>query len=109
MYLDHYPPLKDQVQVIVDRFDFYKAYEVFLALDWTWPNIGIPSVDDLKNTAQSILYEVIAEIQEGSTFAKVATGGLVGEYRNDVLKLIFEVESSMSFLPLGYSEKFKKE
>lgn len=85
---------KETVEEIMNTFDFRKVREVMYALDWEWRDIGVPSVEEIRQQARSMLNRCVdlqGKNEEGS-------GGLRVEYDNDkslqdyCLRLSFEVE-----------------
>lgn len=91
---------KDRIiQDIMENFDFGKVHKVMEFLDWTWWFNGVPSVDDLKDQAHSLLDEAWEKQQ------CVATGGFRVAYErpnhdgeSPYLCLSFELDSWGSWI-----------
>lgn len=49
---------QEQVNAIIDEFDFQKVHKVMQCLEWEWFDTGIPSVEDLKRKARELLENV---------------------------------------------------
>lgn len=61
--------MKDQIDYIMDKFNFERVHVAMTALDWTWVEGGnhvIPSITKLKQTAKRLL--------EAAATEKITTG-----------------------------------
>ncbi len=54
VYLD---PVNQMIDKILDEFNFARVHKAMVALDWKWASSKsyIPSMDDLRETAESLL------------------------------------------------------
>ena len=54
VYLD---PVDKYIDNIMDEFNFARVYKAMVALDWKWASSKnyVPSMDDLRETAESLL------------------------------------------------------
>jgi hypothetical protein len=77
-----------QVDDIMNEFDFVRVRKAMLALDWTWTYHGVPSVSQLRTTAEKLLRTAI------NIGGQTATGGFVADYSEGVLSLTFVVEET---------------
>lgn len=72
------------VQEIIDSFDFEQCHKVMKFLKWEWVSCGVPSIYDLKRTAEYLLNGAIEgcieskDTKYGQTYIH-ATGGLQAE------------------------------
>jgi hypothetical protein len=78
---------EEQLDLVLNNFDFGRVRKAMVALDWRWANKGIPTLGDLYNEAERLL---IKAQEEKCT---IATGGLVAMgTKSGVLSLSFVVE-----------------
>lgn len=72
--------IQDQMDEIMDNFEFHKAQQIMEALDWKWNFVGegerIPHTSDIRRAARRLL-KYVAE-NGGST----GTGGLTAFYKS---------------------------
>ena len=52
VYLD---PVNKMIDDIIENFDFKRVHSVMEHLNWKWIDKGVPSIDDLKDTARHLL------------------------------------------------------
>ena len=94
------PPYKEQIWVILNRFDFQRVAEAMEQMGWKW-GIGleaeVPKARKLEETAEYLL-RLVTQAEEPTMEA--ATGGFRAFYsepptwyRRGTLGLAFEVES----------------
>ncbi len=50
---------EEQIDNIMDWFDFDKVHKAMVALNWTWYNVGIPEKAELRQTARRLLRDVV--------------------------------------------------
>lgn len=118
MYYDN------QIEYIMNNFDFVRVHKVMEALDWTWASAktrnGIPSVSELREQAERLLTEVenyqFTSFVKGGTatnssnnnansnngYYSIETGGFKAETMNDstghrYLRLSFSVAEWESY------------
>ena len=47
---------QEQVDNIMDEFEFERVHEMMEAVDWTWGDDGVPDVRDIRRAARKRLY-----------------------------------------------------
>jgi len=47
---------QEQVDNIMDEFEFERVHEIMKAVNWTWLDDGVPYVSDLRKEARRHLY-----------------------------------------------------
>jgi hypothetical protein len=81
---------EEQIEEILDEFDFYKVQRVMNTLNWKWYNKGnvyeIPSVGQMRKHARKLLEECF----NGNSYA--ASGGFWASREDGGLSLKFVVE-----------------
>jgi hypothetical protein len=83
-------PLEDQIDDILDMFDFERVKKAMDALNWTWSRCdGVPEIYDLRKCARTLLRDV-SKLDPDR--ASVATGGFWAGYNNGVLSLSFRLD-----------------
>ncbi len=88
------PPLDEQMQDILESFDFTLMANVMRSLDWKWMGINevtgepgfIPGAIDLRFLAERMLIQVAGE---DSPFVPHQTCGFVAQKRHGYLALYF--------------------
>lgn len=75
----------EQIDEIMDWFDFAKVAKTMETLEWSWNDIGIPTEPDIRKQARQMLKEAVAK-KHG-----LASGGFWVRYDGDVLQLQFVV------------------
>lgn len=90
---------QNSIEEIMEYFDFDRVHKAMVALNWTWFDVGAPTIDDLKRQARRLLDEVASKIEnsdEGQFY--IATGGFKASARRYekspggiLLELTFEV------------------
>lgn len=79
----------EQMENILNNFDFEQARRVMFALNWTWRTDSVPpSIYRMIKTSRQLLREVAFK---GSLLA--SSGGFVAENIDGILTLSFVVES----------------
>jgi len=79
--------IKDDIDMILDEFDFEKAHKVMEFLDWNWQS-KVPTIGDMRRIARRLLNEAA----EGDITA-IGTGGFQVRKR---------VEKDKTFLTLEF-------
>lgn len=84
----------DQIDEIMDWFDFDKVHKAMVATDWRWTGFDdVPSVEEIRADARKNLKEVIERHSEEGGY--VYSGGLKASLKKydegDVLTLEFIV------------------
>ena len=83
--------LMDQVDGIIERFDFQAVHDYMLRTDWQWESIGgVPGIPVLKETARELLESVAS-----GTYVSNSSGGFRASLHftdnTTYLKLTFEI------------------
>jgi hypothetical protein len=85
--------LTDQINEIMDWFDFDKVHKVMEAINWTWHGVNgnteVPSVPQIRKFARDLMSRMLDE-QRGPN-ATHATGGFVTSLSDGYLSLQFVV------------------
>lgn len=80
--------MQDQIDEIMDHFDFSRCERAMDCLDWQW--LGQPvTTPMLRQKAR----ELLRDVSENEYMAYCATGGLVARNDAGVLSLTFKLES----------------
>ncbi len=79
---------QEQIDEIMDWFDFDKVHETMTKLNWTWRDEGVPKVQELRAAARRHLREVA---NNGDDYWGSACGGFRAERHEDMLRLMFIV------------------
>lgn len=91
---------EDQIEEILDEFDFGKVHKVMTHLGWTWHGEGIPTIGDLRIKARTLLWEVAEKHgnTDSSYYYTKTAGFRVSSYKGIdkkdhwvMLRLAFEV------------------
>lgn len=83
---------QENIDEIMDHFDFGKVHKIMEAVDWTWANseFGVPMEWELRKRARSLL----SDAWDQQTM--MSTGGFTARFLNedesDGLQLEFTVE-----------------
>lgn len=86
--------IDEHIKFIIDNFDFAKVEQIMIFLNWNWfTSLGykIPSIDELKNEAFSLLINAY-----NSDVTTISTGGFKVTKNNDYLDLEFVLEDTSS-------------
>ena len=74
--------LRHLIPELMERFDFKKVHSVMKFLNWRWVSTkegyGVPCVEELRSTAEDLLYRAVHEYERAGqpeTGMTVATGG----------------------------------
>ena len=80
-------PIDEQIEYILNNFNFDAVKETMVALNWWWGSPGhIPTFNELRCTAKDLL-------QEAAKVGYMGTGGFEAILLEDTLSLAFVVES----------------
>ena len=86
---------EEQINIILNDFDFNKIHSVMKFLDWRYIYSGntrkVPSQDDIRNIARTCLEKVAYSKDEIDNFA---LGGFVADKIENILELSFVIEKS---------------
>ena len=81
-----------KVDKVIERFKFGKVHDTMKALNWTWREEGVPTIESMKETARKLLED--AAINE---FGNISTGGFTAKrHDNGDLELEFIVTDAHS-------------
>ena len=81
--------MKENIDKIINNFDFEKVHEVMNFLGWEWhPLNKVPSIDELKKQARELLEQICAE----PDIHNISTGGFEVILHRDILTLKFVIE-----------------
>jgi len=97
--------IDEHIKFIIDNFDFVKVEKIMTYLNWSWlTNDGykIPSVDQLKNEALSLLFNAY-----NSNVTTMSTGGFKVTKNEDYLDLEFVLEDASSEI-LNFDDKYER-
>jgi hypothetical protein len=88
--------IKEQIQEIINEFDFEKVNKTMIALDWIWAGSkthnSIPSIYELKQEAKRLLKDAAEGMLKHDTdYYFVSTGGFCATSSELGLKLEFIV------------------
>jgi hypothetical protein len=73
------------VDDILENFNFQKCHDVMTILKWSWATVGIPSIDDLKQSAVEKLQTAILGVKDKEVHEHyyVSSGGIkASAYKN---------------------------
>jgi len=71
-------PFEEQVEEVIESFDFTRVHRVMESLEWTWANIDrVPTTAELVTEARRLLSEL-----EGRPGVH-GSGGLRASYKDD--------------------------
>ena len=79
---------REQIDNIMDGFDFKGARDLMLKTDWTWGDKQVPNISTIKKYALSLLEECV---NRKLYFA--STGGFTAIKRKGKLDLFFGIDS----------------
>jgi hypothetical protein len=80
------------IDKIIQNFDFKRVHEVMILMNWTWaPFFKIPTIAELKKTAESLLIEANTYFDQTGKFSNVETGGFIAEVTEDRMRLHFSI------------------
>lgn len=107
---------EEKIQYCLNEFNFYRVHDIMSYLNWEWVlnqeehEYGVPSIDDLKNRAESLLRQcydemdeceetdLIIEIDDEYKCFKISSGGFSATtWKDNNCRLSFELEYSESF------------
>lgn len=75
------------------RFDWGKVHRVMTVVGWEWWHSGVPSVDQLKDKARDLIFQIMKSDCE---LTALGSGGLyVERYSDDSVELRFVLEQTI--------------
>ena len=77
---------KEQIDFIMDNFDFKNIEDSMKTLNWEWRRVGVPSKKQLKAEAERLLNKVL---DRGMRY--VSCGGFIATRYNKTLHLFFSL------------------
>ena len=91
----------ENINEIMDFFDFEKVYNVMQALNWKWSledRLEVPETYDIRRLARELLIEAVKKVCEGEAKHTTSTGGFEAcAYRDEnnkiKCKLSFTIDS----------------
>lgn len=90
--------VNQQIEEIIEEFDFEKVYKVMITLDWIWFG-GRITIERLKETAEHLLQDAYNRSTGDESYC--STGGFRAVYVRDFgFRLSFEVDSWETFATL---------
>lgn len=101
--------VKERIDEIMEYFDFEKVHSVMTMMNWEWRDSGVPSIDELKQTARHYLDTALDNCHRQTYFT--GSGGFTVRYdryysKEDThwfrLDLSFEIEDTMVDDGIGY-------
>lgn len=71
---------REDIETILDEFDFCKVEKVMQALDWKWvqTNNAVPSIGDMRRMARELLGRAVLDCGESTDWA-TSCGGFVAQ------------------------------
>jgi hypothetical protein len=85
--------LHEQIDAIMDEFDFDHVYSMMVDYNWTWgggDDSEVPHVSDIRKTSRRLLRRLVEE-----NCRITSTGGFTALKLNDTLYLFWGVDSQM--------------
>lgn len=76
---------EEQIDEIMDWFDFNRVAQTMKALDWRWFDVGVPDEPELRKKARSLLKEV------AKNGGYLQTAGFHAQNNEGRLKIMFVV------------------
>ena len=84
----------DQINEIMDYFDFAEVAKTMKALNWCWyPSTEAPNEPEIRTFARNQLTSFVKMIEEDKDTSYVCCGGFKSSVHNGFLKLEFVVSS----------------
>ena len=63
--------LHEDIEVILDYFDFEKCHKVMEFLDWRWfQTNGVPSIGEMRRFARNLINDTVRGLQRETTVTK---------------------------------------
>jgi len=84
-----------KINEVMTNFDFHKVRQAMVALNWTWRDEGVPTIDSLRDTARRLLKDA-----SENEFGNIMTGGFKAGYHKDgefTLQFILTESSSYTY------------
>ena len=87
--------MRDQIQKIMNNFDFEKVHNIMKFLNWTWfPQNTIPTIDKLKQETESLLIQISTHPE----YKNISTGGFEVTIDKQTINLRFIVEEYFTII-----------
>ena len=91
--------LIEHTESLMETFDWEKVHQVMTALNWTWTNVGIPDINDMKEKVQELMSSV-----HGKNGYTVSSGGFMVSYYTlpndrDTFRVLFAVTKRDTYTP----------
>jgi hypothetical protein len=67
--------MNDDIETILDEFDFYKVEKVMYHLGWEWLGKGIPSIGDMRRWSRDLLTRAAEGVRQEPADYYCASGG----------------------------------
>ena len=78
---------QEQIDAILDSFDFEQVHKVMTAINWTWSEDGVPDIYELRKTVRQLLKDI-----QNQDLKRISTGGFtVDKNPNNILELSFNI------------------
>jgi hypothetical protein len=71
--------LDEQIDEIMDNFDFRRVHEMMKAVNWTWGDDGVPEEPELRTHARQLLREIAHQ----EFYSSSGSGGFEAFKRKD--------------------------
>jgi hypothetical protein len=96
------PTLDQQINDLMNRFNFARVLQVMQAINWTWRGQAV-NLDDLKSTAMELMDQAVRHYRANDgRRAQVSTGGFAARVeetdKGARLTLTFSVESVDAYM-----------
>lgn len=86
---------RKMIKSVLENFDFVKVQKAMKAVNWMWASCdGVPSIWKLKEEAEYLLSEVLADEE----MRCISTGGLTADYNGICLSLTFIFDVSETYV-----------
>lgn len=86
---------QEDIDYILDNFDFEKVKKIMDCLEWHWFSLdAIPSIGELRKCARGLLQDSLFRGIESKKDVETSTGGFKANYyrEEDLLELSFIIE-----------------
>lgn len=96
------PTLDQQINDIMNRFNFTRVLQVMHAINWTWRG-QVVDLDDLKSTAMELMDQAVRHyLANDGRWSLVATGGFTARVEEVAagarVSLTFSIESVDAYM-----------
>lgn len=81
--IDEYKKIRNDIDDILDCFDFEKVQKVMAFLDWKWHDTGVPEIYELRRFARKLILDAVQNvIRTGEPEWNTECGGLYVQVYN---------------------------